>query len=125
MVFIEGQRGNVLFTGDFRLPLNCASRLAFFKDSSCLVSVKETPHVASSKQEKKPNSDMFQKKNVDHLYIDMTFFKPEIKHIPTREESVNVLLNFIRDSISTNDPNNHGYFKNLVYMKTSARIGLD
>lgn len=37
MVFIEGSRGNVLFTGDFRLPLKCASRLPFLKDKvNCL-----------------------------------------------------------------------------------------
>lgn len=34
MVFMEGLRGNVLFTGDFRLPLYCASRLPFFKENS-------------------------------------------------------------------------------------------
>ena len=34
MAFIEGSRGNVLFTGDFRLPLYCASRLPFLKDQS-------------------------------------------------------------------------------------------
>ncbi len=34
MVFLEGSRGNVLFTGDFRLPLKSASRLPFLKDKS-------------------------------------------------------------------------------------------
>ena len=34
MVFLEGARGNVLFTGDFRLPAGCAARLSFLKQDS-------------------------------------------------------------------------------------------
>ena len=123
MVFIEGVRGNVLFTGDFRLPLNCASRLAFFKDTKSSVSSQELALTKSPASKKKPQSE-YRSKQVENLYVDMTFFKPDIKYIPTREESVQVLVKFIKDFISTNDYVNNGYHKNLVYMKTSARIGL-
>ncbi len=99
MVFIEGMRGNVLFTGDFRLPLSSASRLPFLKQ----------------------NNNQSKLKKVDDLYVDMTFFKPEIPYIPNREESVKALLNFIHSFLDERDkaPN----FKNLIYLKTSARIG--
>jgi len=99
MVFIEGLRGNVLFTGDFRLPLSSANRLPFLK---------------------KENSQNELKK-VDDLYVDMTFFKPEILFIPSREDSVKALLKFIHSFLDKQEkaPN----FKNLIYLKTSARIG--
>lgn len=103
MAFLEGARGNVLFTGDFRLPLNSAKRLAFFKTS------KETTAAA---------------KQVKDLYIDMTFFKPEIHFIPTREESVDALISFLKHFLAQNEPN-ADYFKNVVYLKTSARIGYE
>lgn len=130
MVFIEGMRGNVLFTGDFRLPLHCASRLAFFKETSVSLANRELT-LARKNVQKSPikksastlSNSEFHTKQVDNLYIDMTFFKIEIKYIPTREESVQVLVKFIKEFISSNDPVNIGYHKNLVYMKTSARIG--
>lgn len=117
MVFIEGIRGNVLFTGDFRLPLNCASRLAFFKYPALT-----STSVDLQKANNKPV--IAQVKQVDNLYVDMTFFKTGIRYIPTREESVQVLVKFIKEFISANNFKDLGYHKNLVYMKTSARIGL-
>ena len=90
MVFIEGERGNVLFTGDFRLTLNTAKRLPFLKTN----------------------------KQVNDLYIDMTFFKPEVKYIPSREDSVRELIKFIENYLKIDN-------KNFVYLKTSARIGYE
>ncbi len=104
MVFLEGSRGNVLFTGDFRLPLNSAKRLSFFKEKS-------TATMAT--------------KQVKDLYIDMTFFKPEIQYIPSREESVESLNKFLKQFLNSNNYNQDGYFKNVVYLKTSARIGYE
>ena len=106
MVFLEGSRGNVLFTGDFRLPLNSAKRLIFFK-------------------EKTTSLNEINIKKVKDLYIDMTFFKPEIKYIPTRESSVLELNKFLETYLSENNYNQNGYFKNVVYLKTSARIGYE
>ncbi len=78
MVFIEGLRGNVLFTGDFRLPLGCAARLMFFKEN--LSSHEMFLETSGSKKDEK---DACQKnkniKSLENLYIDMTFFKPEIR----------------------------------------------
>lgn len=56
----------------------------------------------------------------------MTFFKPEIPKIPTREESVKALLKFIDSFLDSAD---QGWiakgldYSKLVYLKTSARIG--
>nr|QNH68099.1 artemis [Brachionus koreanus] len=103
MAFIEGLRGNVLFTGDFRLPSNSTSKLAIFNDSL---------------DEKNQN----QLKSVDNLYIDMTFFKPSYPRLPSREESVNALIIFLKDFLELDKKTD---FKNLVYLKTSARIGYE
>jgi hypothetical protein len=125
MVFLEGSRGNVLFTGDFRLPLYCASRLMFFKENhisnETLVSDKvQTTHAIQNERKIK---------EVTNLYVDMTFFKPEIRYIPTREESVEALVKFITNFLSSNKPANKNveksYFENCIYMKTSARIGYE
>jgi hypothetical protein len=119
MVFIEGLRGNVLFTGDFRLPMGCASRLMFFKEKCSTQEIESGKNVTS------------QTKSLENLYIDMTFFKPEIKYIPTREESVQSLIQFIKSFIKpeqpdkTHMPNNKEYFTAYIYLKTSARIGYE
>ena len=118
MVFIEGLRGNVLFTGDFRLPLGCAARLKFIQES----------RPTSSEQTSTTNADEKQKKHLENLYVDMTFFKPEIRYIPTREESVQTLLQFIKSYVSQKDKTqclNKEYFTKYIYMKTSARIGYE
>lgn len=62
-------------------------------------------------------------KTVDDLYVDMTFFKPDIKHIPTREESVQTLIKFINGYLEDTD-RQAPYYK-LIYFKTSARIGYE
>ena len=96
MVFIEGARGNILFTGDFRLPLNSANRFKFLKFSQ-------------NEKERKP---------VHTLYIDMTFFKPSIKSLPTREESVAELIKFIKSTLENDN-------RMFIYLKLSARIGYE
>lgn len=76
MVLIEGSRGNVLFTGDFRLPLNSHSRLSFINQHQ-----------------------------IHDLYIDMTFFKLNLKKIPSREESVSKLAEFLKENINPKQKN--------------------
>ena len=74
-----------------------------------------------------------QMKRVDNLYVDMTFFKPEIPYIPTREESVKALLKFIRTFLGLDESGSNAArrqdgktrFKNFIYLKTSARIGYE
>ena len=152
MIFIEGCRGNVLFTGDFRLPLNCAGRLYFLREhhlacsgsgnGSNWASVFDllTNSNASSKAvkaasatTKKPLNQESQKiKSVQDLYVDMTFFKTEVTHIPSREDSVDALITFIRSHLGLGENFYHKptkdepvCFKNCVYLKTSARIGYE
>ncbi|RNA33268.1 artemis [Brachionus plicatilis] len=103
MAFIEGPRGNVLFTGDFRLPSKSTSKLPIFNQTM-------------------DESNTKQLKNVDNLYIDMTFFKPSYPRLPNRDESVQVLLQFLDDFLEKDKKND---FENLVYLKTSARIGYE
>lgn len=103
MAFIEGMRGNVLFTGDFRLPSKSTSKLAIFNHSL---------YASNNKQ----------LKNIDDLYIDMTFFKPSYPKLPNREDSIQVLLQFLKKFLEINKKTN---FENLVYLKTSARIGYE
>ena len=133
MVFIEGPAGNVLFTGDFRLPIRCASRLVFLKQSSLSNDSDKQKKIQdkSKYNDSTTSSNEFHMKECDHLYVDMTFFKPEIQSIPTREESVKALINFIlkflssdkSKSVSKND--NQINFTNYIYLKTSARIGYE
>jgi hypothetical protein len=128
MAFIEGPRGNVLFTGDFRLPMNCASRLAFFKEKNPSVGQSS---ISAAAKVLESTASLDKIKSVDNLYIDMTFFKPEIKYIPTREESVRALLKFLNSYLDLGSGGGRkakektDYYDKLVYMKTSARIGYE
>jgi hypothetical protein len=129
MAFIEGSRGNVLFTGDFRLPLNCAARLPFLKDSNPCSDLGKNLETKTTKKNT-IESQSTKIKSVDNLYVDMTFFKPEICYIPTREESVKKLLEFLHSFLDLNNCKRkltgaNDYFSNLVYFKTSARIGYE
>jgi hypothetical protein len=128
MAFVEGSRGNVLFTGDFRLPLNCARRLPFLKlNRPTSIDDKQTHKCQASNN----TSMTFKAKSVEDLYVDMTFFKPTIRYIPTREQSVRVFIEFLKEQLSTEikqkqelTMGNYCY-KNCVYLKTSARIGYE
>jgi hypothetical protein len=134
MAFVEGSRGNLLFTGDFRLPLNCARRLPFLKfNRPITVDDKQPPKAETANKNATATS---QTKDVHDLYVDMTFFKPAIRYIPTREQSVRVFIEFLKEQLgdelkqskesTRQDANSGGNgFKNCVYLKTSARIGYE
>ena len=92
MVWIEGEHGNVLFTGDFRLYHGQAKRLT---------------HLHRRRTDD-DNNYIF--KPIDNVYIDMTFFRPEILHIPTREVSCQALILWIR-SLLTKNLNINFHFK--------------
>lgn len=79
MIWIEGEHGNVLFTGDFRLYHGQAKRLT---------------HLHRRRTDDDDDDHIF--KPIDNLYIDMTFFRPEIMHIPTREVSCEALILWIK-----------------------------
>ena len=68
-------------------------------------------------------------KAIKELYVDMTFFTPDVASIPTREESVRELLKFLDAFLNTSEHRARaratGHFHRFVYMKTSARIGYE
>jgi hypothetical protein len=110
MAFIEGQRGNMLFTGDFRLPINSAPRLKFLNKNN-----------ASSQP---ANSNEI--KPIDYLYIDATFFKKNVKILPSREESCAELIKFIKYFLNFKEGKcDFLAEKKFIYLKTSARIGYE
>jgi hypothetical protein len=92
MIWIEGQHGNVLCTGDFRLYRGQAKRLTHLH----------------RRQTDNDNDYIF--KPIDNLYIDMTFFRPDILHIPTREVSCDALILWMKSIISDQSNVNY-YFK--------------
>ncbi|CAF1133449.1 unnamed protein product [Adineta ricciae] len=103
MVWIEGEHGNVLFTGDFRLYRGQAKRIT---------------HLHRRRTEDdKDKTHVF--KPIDNLYIDMTFFRPDILHIPTREVSCEALILWIKGLVA--DKSNTAN----IYFKTSARVGYE
>lgn len=129
MVFIEGARGNILFTGDFRLPLNSARRFKFLKlnqqyNDKLILQQKPDPF-----QHQQTDSQSSLYKIVNTLYIDATFFKPSIPSIPTREDSVCELIKFIKNFLGIKNGVNCGdkfvKEKKFIYLKSSARIGYE
>ncbi|CAF2975097.1 unnamed protein product [Rotaria socialis] len=102
MVWIEGQHGNVLFTGDFRLYHGQAKRLT---------------HLHRRRTDD-DDDDNYIFKPIDNIYIDMTFFRPEILHIPKREVSCEALILWIKDLLA--DKSNVNF-----HFKQSARVGYE
>ncbi|CAF3544433.1 unnamed protein product [Adineta steineri] len=100
MIWIEGEHGNVLFTGDFRLYHGQAKRLAHLH------------------RRRTDNDENYLFKTIDNLYIDMTFFRPEILHIPTREVCCEALILWIKGLLKEKS-NAHFHFKQ------SARVGYE
>ncbi|CAF1197734.1 unnamed protein product [Adineta ricciae] len=100
MIWIEGAHGNVLFTGDFRLYHGQSKRLTHLH------------------RRRTDNDDNYIFKPIDNLYIDMTFFRPEILHIPTREVSCEALILWIKSRLKE-ESNVHFHFKQ------SARVGYE
>ena len=94
MVWIEGAHGNVLFTGDFRLYRGQAKRIT---------------HLHRRGENTDEQNYLF--KPMDNLYIDMTFFRPDILHIPTREVSCEALILWIRNVIADKSNTANIYFK--------------
>ncbi|CAF0742771.1 unnamed protein product [Didymodactylos carnosus] len=105
MIFIEGPNGNVLFTGDFRLYIGQSKRLVQLHQRRC--------------SDEKGNDDNYVLKPIDKLYIDMTFFRPDILYIPTREIACDALILFIKSILA-----NSSTISN-IYFKTSARTGYE
>ncbi|CAF0819563.1 unnamed protein product [Rotaria sordida] len=103
MIWIEGEHGNVLFTGDFRLYRGQAKRITHL-------------HRRRTDNDK---DETYIFKPIDNLYIDMTFFRPDILHIPTREVSCEALILWIKGLIA--DKSNEAN----IYFKTSARVGYE
>jgi DNA cross-link repair 1C protein len=117
MVWIEGAHGNVLFTGDFRLYHGQSKRLTHL-------------HLRQT-----DNDDDYLFKPIDNLYIDMTFFRPGILHIPTREVSCEALILWIK-SLLTEKLNINFHFKQRYFKRKnklfisksfsfSARVGYE
>lgn len=95
MVWIEGEHGNVLFTGDFRLYRGQTRRITHLHRRRT--------------DEHSDQTHIF--KPIENLYIDMTFFRPDILHIPTREVSCEALILWIKTLIADQSNTANIYFK--------------
>ncbi len=93
MIWIEGKHGNVLFTGDFRLYHGQAKRLKHLHRRGI------------------DDDHDYRFKPIDNLYIDMTFFRPDILHIPTREVSCEALILWIKGLVADKSNTANIYFK--------------
>lgn len=99
MILIEGEHGTVLFTGDYRFYHGQTKRLTHLYRNGI-------------------DDARFLMKTIDNLYIDMTFFRPEILHIPTREFSCEVLIEWVKKEIKSN-PSVQFYFRARFRRKTN------
>ena len=106
MVWIEGEHGNVLFTGDFRLYRGQAKRL------------RHLHRRRANDDDDEDKNDTYIFKPIDNLYIDMTFFRPDILHIPTREVSCEALILWIKGLIADKSNTANIYFKMRYTMKS-------
>ena len=75
MFLFEGKAGTVLYTGDFRWCKGDAARTSFF-------------HTGDST------------KDIHGIYVDTTFYLPQMKHIPNRECTRNAVLKLIKRWLS-------------------------
>jgi hypothetical protein len=96
MVWIEGEHGNVLFTGDFRLYRGQAKRIT---------------HLHRRRTDDDDKDEKYIFKPIENLYIDMTFFRPDILHIPTREVSCEALILWIKGLVADKSNTANIYFK--------------
>jgi DNA cross-link repair 1C protein len=96
MVWIEGEHGNVLFTGDFRLYRGQAKRIT---------------HLHRRRTDDDDKDQTYTFKPIDNLYLDMTFFRPDILHIPTREVSCEALILWIKGLVADKSNTANIYFK--------------
>ncbi|XP_077399774.1 protein artemis isoform X2 [Vanacampus margaritifer] len=75
MFLFEGCRGNVLYTGDFRLPVGDAARMEHLHSGSRV-------------------------KDIQSVYVDSTFYDPRFYQIPSREACVSAILGLAGDWIA-------------------------
>nr|XP_057921766.1 protein artemis isoform X2 [Doryrhamphus excisus] len=75
MFLFEGCRGNVLYTGDFRLGVGDVSRMEHLHSGSSV-------------------------KDIQSVYVDSTFFDPRFYQIPSREACLNAIVRLVGDWIS-------------------------
>ncbi|XP_029018735.1 protein artemis isoform X2 [Betta splendens] len=75
MFLLEGSKGNVLYTGDFRLATGDASRIEHLHSGSRV-------------------------KDIQSVYLDSTFYDPRYYQIPTREVCLNGISELIGNWIS-------------------------
>jgi DNA cross-link repair 1C protein len=101
MIWIEGEHGNVLFTGDFRLYRGQTKRITHLH-----------------RRHRDSHDDTYQYKPIDNLYIDMTFFRPDILHIPTREVSCQALILWIKKLLANQSNSANIYFKTRYLTKS-------
>lgn len=87
MICFEGSDKTVLYTGDFRLYTNQSNQ----------------------------HENVLSRKQIESLYVDLTFFDPEIRHLPHREDACRILIEFLERSKD----------KTSFYFKTSARVGYE
>jgi len=107
MIWIEGEHGNVLFTGDFRLYRGQAKRIT---------------HLQRRGGEHDDEKE-FLFKPIENLYIDMTFFRPDILHIPTREVSCEALILWIKGLVADQSNTANIYFKTrFLFRKFNCQI---
>jgi DNA cross-link repair 1C protein len=99
MALIQGDKGNVLFTGDFRLPLGSAHKLPFLTNTQ-----------------------------IHTVYIDCTFFREEKKNLPSREESLTELLKMIDNNhdrdiyIKTSAKIGYEHVFSEIYYNTGQKV---
>ncbi|XP_015761597.1 PREDICTED: protein artemis-like [Acropora digitifera] len=70
MFLFEGQHGNVLYTGDFRLSVGDVKRIPFLHANGSI-------------------------KDIKSIYIDTTFCLPKMNSLPTREQSRDAIIELI------------------------------
>ncbi|XP_037318166.2 protein artemis [Pungitius pungitius] len=75
MFLFEGSRGNVLYTGDFRLAAGDVSRIEHLHSGSRV-------------------------KDIESVYLDSTFYDPRFYQIPTREVCLNGISELVGNWIS-------------------------
>ncbi|GFT10799.1 protein artemis [Nephila pilipes] len=71
MIYIEGENGKVLYTGDFRLPVGDSARLINLHDEQGRL------------------------KSLDALYVDTTFCKKNYMYFPTREQGLEAVESLV------------------------------
>ena len=95
MFLIKGNKGSVLYTGDCRLERDTISRL----NSDDILSIKA-------------------------LYIDTTKFQEQFLHIPTKQRSIDALINFIESQDKNDDTTQYILTKPWDFGSEDILIGL-